>query len=154
MNIYELEKEFEKIVGGKKNDEHIEDIREKVFDLYSSSFKIIDLPSDELLAIVRSFDDKMCKEENGVKYLDKSLREMVLTVAFVTQCTDLDMKRENSGDNKEETNSDMIAAYDAIIKMWIDRYFYHLDCSVWSRFTRFMYLEEEVFFDKYRYSKC
>lgn len=152
MNLFELGKKYD-IEVKSKNLEYEERATE-AYRLFDELIKVESVPTDTMLAIVRSIDSKCVKEENGIKYLDRVIRKLTLTTAFVSRVTDLDVRPIGYKDNDDEdSRSYMVPAYDEICRIGIMGYLRVRYGDIVYRFDDVVNMEEMVFEDKQRATK-
>lgn len=150
MNLFELGKKYDIEVKGKNLG--YKERAEATDKLFDESIKVESVPTDTMLAIVRSIDSKCIKEEDGIKYLDRVIRKLTLTTAFVSRVTDLDVRPTDYKDDDDDENSRsyMVPAYDEICRIGIMDYLRLKYGDIVYRFDDVVDLEEMVFEDKQR----
>lgn len=149
MNLFELGKKYD--IEIKSKNLGYEEQEEAIDKLFGESMKVESVPTDTMLAIVRSLDSKCVKEENGIKYLDRVIRKLTLTTAFVSRVTDLDVRPIGyKDDDSDDSRSYMVPAYDEICRIGLMDYLRLKHWDIVSRFEDVVNLEEMVFEDKQR----
>lgn len=147
MNLFELGKKYD--IDVKSKYLGYEERAAAAYQLFDELIKVESVPTDTMLAIVRSIDSKCVKEENGIKYLDRVIRKLTLTTAFVSRVTDLDVRPIGYKDNDDDdSRSYMVPAYDEICRIGIIGYLRVRYGDIVYRFDDVVALEEMAFEDK------
>lgn len=114
--------------------------------LFYDNIVISNLPSDQMIVLIRNVRESCMVDIDGMSVMDNTLSEVAMKVAFVSASTDLEFNPGNDDTNNNE--SDGTNSYDMIVEMGLCEYIAERAPGLSKRFATLCKTEETNYINR------